>query len=211
MGDTRERSPLLRSSSSLAQHHRLAPPKIRFPAQSLNPEFTRQNSYGFPTSFSVTDVKQRDEGLGERESGSDNGRSDSSSRLAMRREDSKTYTSFPVPANSETKSKFNRWKGQAELIDCFLDYSGPWENARSPFAEDASDRSFFSRLLAKKQYSPRQDLETQLEMHPGLPKVSRECIVAEVKCYGKYIVPTLLVFVGLVLLVALSIFYAVKK
>ncbi|CAD6583354.1 MAG: hypothetical protein CYPHOPRED_002350 [Cyphobasidiales sp. Tagirdzhanova-0007] len=187
MGDTRERSPLLRSSSSLAQHHRLAPPKIRFPAQSLNPEFTRQNSYGFPTSFSVTDVKQRDEGLGERESGSDNGRSDSSSRLAMRREDSKTYTSFPVPANS------------------------PWENARSPFAEDASDRSFFSRLLAKKQYSPRQDLETQLEMHPGLPKVSRECIVAEVKCYGKYIVPTLLVFVGLVLLVALSIFYAVKK
>jgi len=36
---------------------------------------------------------------------------------------------------------------------------------------------------------------------PGLPKISRECLVAEIQCYGKYILPCLLVFaVGGILL-----------
>lgn len=43
-----------------------------------------------------------------------------------------------------------------------------------------------------------------VERQPGLPKVTRECLVAEVKCYGSYILPVLLVFVVLVLVIALT-------
>lgn len=45
---------------------------------------------------------------------------------------------------------------------------------------------------------------------PGLPKVSRECLVAEIKCYGKHILPVLGVFVVLVLVVTLGVYYHVK-
>lgn len=46
---------------------------------------------------------------------------------------------------------------------------------------------------------------------PGLPKLSRECLMAEIKCYGSYIVPVLLVFVVLVLTIALTVYNHYKQ
>ena len=101
--DTRERAPLLNSPLSLARHHRLAPPSIRFPGQSVKPGFAQQDSYGFPASDAGRN--HSDETLVEQENEPENERSESrasSARFGMSREDSKTYTSFPKPANSKS-------------------------------------------------------------------------------------------------------------
>ncbi|KAL7424693.1 hypothetical protein Q5752_000377 [Cryptotrichosporon argae] len=34
----------------------------------------------------------------------------------------------------------------------------------------------------------------ETKRRPGLPKLSRECLWAEIKCYGSYILPVVLVF-----------------
>lgn len=80
---------------------------------------------------------------------------------------------------------------------------------------DQREYPFFTRLFGLKpsndsqdqSYNQIYDTESQVpEGRPGLPKVSRECLIAEIKCYGKYILPTLLVFVVLVLVIALGLF-----
>ncbi|WVF65839.1 hypothetical protein IAT40_000576 [Kwoniella sp. CBS 6097] len=45
---------------------------------------------------------------------------------------------------------------------------------------------------------------TKTERKPGLPKLSRECLWSEIKCYGSYMLPPLLIF-G-VLVVGASLF-----
>lgn len=92
MGEARERTPLLNTPGAVSQHHRLAPPAIRFPSQSIRPGFAHQGSYGFPASPDSSNNSgesrngQLSKGLG--------------NRTQPRREDSKVYTSFPVPASS---------------------------------------------------------------------------------------------------------------
>lgn len=51
----------------------------------------------------------------------------------------------------------------------------------------------------------------QHESRPGLPKVSRECLVSEIRCYGSYIMPVLLVFGVLVLVVSLSLYWRSQR
>lgn len=79
---------------------------------------------------------------------------------------------------------------------------------------DQREYPFFSRFFGSKSSNDREGYSNiydeeggQADRLPGLPKVSRECLVAEIKCYGKYILPTVLVFVVLVLVIALSLFY----
>lgn len=84
---------------------------------------------------------------------------------------------------------------------------------------DQREYPFFTRLFGSKSsssnneqgYSYIQDEEHgNSDRQPGLPKVSRDCLIAEIKCYGKYILPILLVFGVLVLIVALGLFYHFK-
>ncbi|ODN76490.1 hypothetical protein L202_05156 [Cryptococcus amylolentus CBS 6039] len=44
---------------------------------------------------------------------------------------------------------------------------------------------------------------------PGLPKVSRECLISEIKCYGSYMLPPFLIF-G-VLAIGLCLFFVGLK
>ncbi|WVW80212.1 hypothetical protein I302_102189 [Kwoniella bestiolae CBS 10118] len=48
------------------------------------------------------------------------------------------------------------------------------------------------------------------QRNPGLPKLSRECLISEIKCYGSYMLPPLLIFgvlaIGLCLLI-----YGIKR
>lgn len=129
-------------------------------------------------------------------------------RLKPTREDSKTYTSFPVPAGS----KFEH-DGYARLLcKAKASFAAPWRESGTPM--DQREYPFFSRLFGSKSSNDREGYRDlydedggQSDRLPGLPKVSRECLVAEIKCYGKYILPTVLVFVVLVLVIALSLFY----
>ncbi|WVQ64966.1 uncharacterized protein L199_003136 [Kwoniella botswanensis] len=45
---------------------------------------------------------------------------------------------------------------------------------------------------------------------PGLPKLSRECLISEIKCYGSYMLPPLLIFGVLAIGISLLI-YGWKK
>ncbi|KAG7527455.1 hypothetical protein FFLO_06912 [Filobasidium floriforme] len=49
------------------------------------------------------------------------------------------------------------------------------------------------------------------EGRPGLPKLSRECLWSEFKCYGSYIFPVLLVFGVLAVGIALIVYYTVRR
>ncbi|WVQ93473.1 hypothetical protein IAU59_000547 [Kwoniella sp. CBS 9459] len=42
--------------------------------------------------------------------------------------------------------------------------------------------------------SPLTSSATKTERKPGLPKLSRQCLWSEIKCYGSYMLPPLLVF-----------------
>jgi len=115
-------------------------------------------------------------------------------RTGMMREDSKVYTSFPRPFNSPSED----------------------ETAK----QAASSHSFFGRFLGpdrKVDLQRQQDTsfdyhyQDDLERQPGLPKVTRECLIAEIKCYGSYILPTLFVFVVLVLVIALTLYNSHKQ
>lgn len=105
--------------------------------------------------------------------------------------------------------------GKDSLIN-HLSYIAPWREPGTPL--DQREYPFFTRLFGTKSstsgdrgYTYIQDEENGYgERQPGLPKVSRDCLIAEIKCYGKYILPTLLVFVVLVLVVALGVFYHFK-
>ncbi|WWC87963.1 uncharacterized protein L201_002865 [Kwoniella dendrophila CBS 6074] len=41
---------------------------------------------------------------------------------------------------------------------------------------------------------------------PGLPKLSRQCLISEIKCYGSYMLPPLLIFGVLAIGIALLIY-----
>ncbi|WWC68576.1 uncharacterized protein I206_102506 [Kwoniella pini CBS 10737] len=41
---------------------------------------------------------------------------------------------------------------------------------------------------------------------PGLPKLSRECLISEIKCYGSYMLPPLLIFGVLAIGISLGIY-----
>ncbi|WWC60370.1 uncharacterized protein I303_102941 [Kwoniella dejecticola CBS 10117] len=41
---------------------------------------------------------------------------------------------------------------------------------------------------------------------PGVPKLSRECLISEIKCYGSYMLPPLLVFGVLAIGISLGIY-----
>ncbi|WWC96903.1 hypothetical protein V866_003778 [Kwoniella sp. B9012] len=45
---------------------------------------------------------------------------------------------------------------------------------------------------------------------PGLPKLSRECLISEIKCYGSYMLPPLLIFGVLAIGISLLI-YGLKR
>lgn len=45
------------------------------------------------------------------------------------------------------------------------------------------------------------------DQKPGVPKLTRECLISEIQCYGKYICAVLLVFVLLALSISLGIYW----
>lgn len=49
--------------------------------------------------------------------------------------------------------------------------------------------------------SERRDSDVELfaGRKEGLPKLSRECLISEIKCYGKHMLPPILFFVVFVL------------
>lgn len=89
--------------------------------------------------------------------------------------------------------------------------------SQSPYPDDPDERSYLQRLFFWRNThddvssTPYPDEEHGVEHRPGLPKVSRECLIAEIKCYGSYILPVFLVFVVLVLAVSLSIFFHYRR
>ncbi|SCZ90919.1 BZ3500_MvSof-1268-A1-R1_Chr1-3g02382 [Microbotryum saponariae] len=46
----------------------------------------------------------------------------------------------------------------------------------------------------------------EMRSREGLPKVTRQCLIAEIKCYGKYMLPPIIVFLGLVMSLALVLY-----
>ena len=89
-------------------------------------------------------------------------------------------------------------------------HSAPWQDPETPDERSYLERLFFARESSRHANYDANTLEHGQEQRPGLPKVSRECLVAEIKCYGSYILPTLLVFVVLVLAISLTIFFHYK-
>ncbi|KAK9899665.1 hypothetical protein P389DRAFT_164702 [Cystobasidium minutum MCA 4210] len=185
-----ESSPLLHTPTSVSQRHRLAPPSIRFPGHATQ---ERQNSYGFPNE-GMSESSTSDRTLVNSPKDQldyTTGSATKSHRLKPTREDSKIYTSFPSPVGT------------------------PWRESGTP--TDQQQYPFFSRLFGTKSSNDRHEYSNIYDEEaghpdrlPGLPKLSRECLIAEIKCYGKYILPTVLVFVVLVLIIALSLFYHYK-
>lgn len=118
-------------------------------------------------------------------------------------------------------------------------HAGPWEERTGDeddeaLAKSQADRSFLSRLLpsyssatasssrepkttgsSRRQYSGSSaytngDLEEGELQRPGVPKLTRECFIAEFKCYGYYVFWTVLVFVVIALAIALGIYWRNK-
>ncbi|WRT65753.1 uncharacterized protein IL334_002701 [Kwoniella shivajii] len=67
------------------------------------------------------------------------------------------------------------------------------------------DQTLVSSPQGKSRPWDNSPLTAGGERKPGLPKLSRECLVSEIKCYGSYMLPPLLIFGVLVIGVSLAI------
>ncbi|GFZ42505.1 hypothetical protein JCM24511_00221 [Saitozyma sp. JCM 24511] len=68
-------------------------------------------------------------------------------------------------------------------------------SAPRPDGPDAGESSAFVSVGRRRAFGPAE----RGGERQGLPKLSRECLWAEIKCYGSYILPVLLVFGVLVI------------
>ena len=89
--------------------------------------------------------------------------------------------------------------------------TAPWQDPESPDERGYLERLFFARESRRQTRQYLQEGQIDEEQRPGLPKVSRECLVAEIKCYGSYILPVFLIFVVLVLAVSLTLFFHYRQ
>lgn len=91
-------------------------------------------------------------------------------------------------------------------------FSRAWRRMRRAqllrLTRDSASASERGPLLPAQQQDDMQGkrlraLVAEPPRHEGLPKLSRQCLAAEVRCYARYMVPPLLFFVVIVLLVSL--------
>ncbi|GAA95503.1 uncharacterized protein L969DRAFT_85176 [Mixia osmundae IAM 14324] len=189
---TSERKPLLARQAN-APRSNFGSAAIRFPQAAQRDAVPT----GAPAATAGTDP------IGPRESGSPR-RSQLQVRPKMTRPNSRVYTPLPMPPPHPPTP----WEDEQATASQWVTYLVPtW---LLPASMRPSARVDLEASRAQDYISQRSApgdghaIAEQHERLPGLPKVTRECLAAEIKCYGRYIVPVLLIFgvlaIGLLLM-----------
>lgn len=58
----------------------------------------------------------------------------------------------------------------------------------------ANQQSFIGALLWPRKHEELSYPDVTYDPESGLPRLTRSCVASEARCYGKWIIPTLLVF-----------------
>ncbi|SCV68803.1 BQ2448_924 [Microbotryum intermedium] len=199
--DTRERPVTNRSvqkhiSASLSKMHGVGE-DLRPPSSLVYPAPIRFPSHpNRPSSSSSTTVGQPR-------------RSTCPVRPKLERPSSTCYTSLPVPpprtpGDDEDEAshslQWSSWRWGWGSRD------GQQQQAADCLAERGT---MGSRTKQSNEREPLLEYSTaagEMRSREGLPKVTRQCLIAEIKCYGKYMLPPIIVFLGLAMSLALVLY-----
>jgi hypothetical protein len=82
------------------------------------------------------------------------------------------------------------WRTLSSLAQSF-----PFDPPPTPAEERAErQRGFFSQLIWPPTNEELAYPAVTYDPESGLPRLSRACLASEVRCYGRFIIPTLFVF-----------------
>lgn len=125
-------------------------------------------------------------------------------RPSLPRPDSKIYDSLPFEPPQTP------WKEPAQ-DDSWLAFFGlsslsgqSNRNAEEQAQSDLERQGLLGGRTTGNEYTTTMaeregDLEMMMGRKEGLPKLSRECLISEIKCYGKHMLPPIIFFVVFVL------------
>ncbi|KAK4054725.1 hypothetical protein OIV83_000649 [Microbotryomycetes sp. JL201] len=106
-----------------------------------------------------------------------------------------TYTSLPCEPPKTPGDEDEERRGNGSTWARWL-----WHS------QDRPDIERGEATVPQPEHEPLLRKTSQQVNHEGLPKVTRQCLVAEIKCYGKYMLPPIIVFVVIALSVAMLVY-----